>query len=361
MDLVFKDSNFRNITNPIDDYKSFTWRESWYSAGDFQLHLHPYRFAQVRDAEYLYNQDTDECAIVTNVNYTNEANGKKLQVSGVALESKLNQRTIDIEVVLNGNIEDIVYDIVTQFAMTGDRAIPKLTLAPKKGFSEVYEGTAAEGTQLGTFLYDALKPFEMSYKITYINDTSGGDDILVFSVEKGLDRTQSQDINTWAIFTTNFENLKNVSYTKIKTDRKNYVYAVGEYDESRIVEIVDNTNGGERFELYINPTISDEDGDISTLEEYRAVLKQKAVEALEKYNIIENVRGDIDPTGSLKYGVNYNLGDWCDIVVPEINFTWSAQLTGVDHVYESAGYRIVPQFGERTLNTREIIQRELEK
>ena len=356
MDLIFLDADFNIIAAPADDYTSFTWGEKWYTTGSFTLYLPSYRFNLLRYAKYIYNQDKDECAKVTSITYT-ESDKFELVVVGVMLESILHKRVIDTEVTLNSTVENAVYSLVTQFALTGDRMMPLLELAPLSGFTEPYDGTVTAGTFLDTCLYDLLKPHGMTYRIKY----DFYNNQLIFSVVKGLDRSQEQEGNNRAIFSTDFENLGNISYNNSDEDYRNFAYVTGTWDENPVMITIDQTDGGERHEMYINPGISPRDDDITTLEQYEAALRQRGIEALAEHPFIENVSGDVDVHGSLVYGIDYNIGDMCDVVVTKLGMTWSAQITEVDHVYESSGYRIIPRFGEDKLNIRRFIERELKK
>jgi len=348
MDLIFLDADFNIIAAPADDYTSFTWGEKWYTTGSFTLYLPSYRFNLLRYAKYIYNQDKDECAKITSITYT-ESDKSELVVGGVMLESILHKRVIDTEITLNSTVENAAYSLVTQFALTGDRIIPLLELAPLSGFTEPYDGTVTAGTFLDTCLYDLLKPHGMTYRIKY----DFYNNKLIFSVVKGLDRSQDQEDNNRAIFSTDFENLGNISYSNSDEDFKNFAYVTGTINGVEVTETVDQTDGGDRFEIYLKPSFSSDENVT------RAVLKQRGAEMLAEYPFIENVSGDVDVHGSLVYGIDYNIGDMCDVVVAKLGMTWSAQITEVDHVYESSGYRIIPRFGEDKLNIRRFIEREM--
>jgi len=334
LELLFLDENLEVISAPVDDFVSFTWAERWYESGNFQLYLPSYRFGAVRYARYIYNQDKDECAKITSRNYDESTAKDNLVVGGRMLGHLLNQRVINTEKIINDTLENAVYSLMTQFALTGDRLIPELELAPQRGYDDLYNGTIKAGTQLDKALYDMLKPYGMTYRIRYdfYNKT------LIFSVEKGLDRTQEQEENTWAIFSDNFENLINTSYNDSVDDYRNFAYVA---DGNNVIT-VDLTGGGERYELYIS-----------------GKTYQDGVEALAQYPYIETARGDIDTQGNLAYGVDYSIGDKCDIVMTKLNLVMSSQITAVDHVCETAGIRVIPQFGEEKLNIRAYIEREL--
>ena len=360
MDLILLDDNFDNLPYIINNYESYILSNKWFETGGFDLTMPTVNsFEMFDEARYIYNQDNDDCAIITKK--TSEGvNG--IIINGKSLEHLMSWRVINEEISLDDTVENAVRDVVTRFAIAGNRAITRLELAPLTGYTEHYTGVTETGKTLESWLYDTLKPYEMSYRIkyNYVNNT------LTFSVVKGLDRTQDQMTNTPATFSTDLKNITDILYENDDSNLKNFAYINGEYNNNTVTEIIDNTSGGERREIYLKPSISSDESDISTLDKYKAVLRQKGIEALTEYKIIESASctmlnkmmdDEDDENDTLEYGVDYNIGDICDLIIPELGLMWSVMITAVDIVYDRNGTNIYPKFGEDDLTDIQYIER----
>lgn len=76
---------------------------------------------------------------------------------------------------------------------------------------------------------------------------------------------------------------------------------------------------------------------------------------------MENVGAEIDTVSGLQYGVNYGLGDICDVALNSVGLTWKARITEVEFIYEAGALQITPRFGDDFMTLREIIKREVNR
>ena len=340
-------SRFEAVSFPIRNFTSFIWEERYYGSGGIEIQLPPRYMGAVQAAQYIYNVDTDRMGIVTSVELSSDADGvMTLGVKGEQLKSLLASRIIEREAQYNGNVETTIYDIVTQYALTGARAIPLLELSPPRGYPQtITAGTIKAGTPLSEAINTILKTLEMAYDIIY--DWNGGK--LKFSVYKGLDRTTEQTENNAAIFSTSFRNIKNLNYLKSTRDYKNT--ALVQCDNG--IHTLDNSAGSPRREVYVTAP-----GEtlINTPQ-----AEQLAAETLEKWKTIENISAETIPNESMRYGVNYNLGDLCEITAnfKDYNAVWRQRITAVTTSYEYGDVKIIPEFGEPPLDFRQYLTREM--
>ncbi len=356
--VVFLTEDFEPASAPVDDFTSLIWANKYYQNGSFKLTLPIARYKYIKGASYVYNPDNGGCAIFSRLNLMSE-NGT-VTPGGFLLEALLDRRTITVETKLTGDLETEIRALVTATAITSPRTIAHLALATAIGYTDTVDTSIEVGTRLSDALYAILKPYGMSYRITL--DYATG--TLLFSVVKGLNRTQSQSINSRAVFSTDFENLQGIEYLHNDDDYSNFAYVTGSNSILGDVTIeVDQSDGSERRETFINANVSSKKADNTdmSLAEYQALLATIGAEALADNKAIDNVSGDIDTAGSLKYHTNYNLGDLCDVVATEQNLAWTAQITGVDEVYEKGGKRIVPIFGDAATDIVGLIKREAKK
>ena len=223
MNLLFLDIAFTVISPPVDDYRSCVFTPCYYTAGTFSAVLGCDKYIYVKNAAYIYNDETGETGIIESVEYTDS-----LAVSGRFLEALFDNRVINNKLNLSGSIDDVVRTLVTRYALTAPRTIFGLSLGETTGFTNNIEVQPEPGETLSGAIRSILTPAEISYAcdFDYLNNS------IKFRLYKGLDRTQAQTENTWAVFSTDYENLIGSAYKKNRNDYRKYAYVVAEDDET---------------------------------------------------------------------------------------------------------------------------------
>lgn len=342
MELLFLDENFQLASHPIDRYYSLQWFENYYDAGGFELHLASDFFPAVLRSEYVYNNEADEAMLIDDVQASDD--GKQtLKLSGKSLDTLLKHRVMDEVDSFTGTVEDIARQAVQKYAIASDRSVSLLRLGTRKGYTDTAVATNERGAELYEWLRELLKPYEMSFRIHYNFE----DNALDFEVYRGLDRTQEQTANTWAIFSTSFENLSQFSYARNRSDYRNYAIVMTDDGTKRVT--VDKTGGAPRRELFVSA-----DDELDT-----AAMTQLGESALAEYAMIETVSGEVQGGANMIYGENYALGDLCNIEDTHLGVSAAARLTQMTTVVEKGVTRRVPSFGEQYLSLRQYVAREV--
>lgn len=342
MELLLLNEKFELLSHPIDRYYSLIWRERYYDEGDFELHLAADYLETVLRSEYLYNNERDEAMVIEGVEAQDD--GKRtIKITGRSLESLFRDRVMDAEGSSSGKVEEISRSAVQTYAMTGSRAIPLLKLGALGGFTETAAASNKRGAELYEWQRELLRPYEMSFRLHYDYEANSLD----YTVYRGLDRTQEQTANTWAIFSTSYENLAQFAYSRSKTDYRNYAIVISS-DGTKRVE-VDKTGGAKRRELYV-----DTDDGLDT-----AAMTQLGEQALTEYAMVETVSGEVQNGANMVYGVDFDLGDLCHIEDAHLGISATARLTEMTTVVENGVTRRIPAFGEQYLTLRQYVAREV--
>lgn len=342
MELLLLNEKFELLSHPIDRYYSLIWRERYYDEGDFELHLAADYLETVLRSEYLYNNERDEAMVIEGVEAQDD--GKRtIKITGRSLESLFRDRVMDAEGSSSGKVEEISRSAVQTYAMTGSRAIPLLKLGALGGFTETAAASNKRGAELYEWQRELLRPYEMSFRLHYDYEANSLD----YTVYRGLDRTQEQTANTWAIFSTSYENLAQFAYSRSKTDYRNFAIVISS-DGTKRVE-VDKTGGAKRRELYV-----DTDDGLDT-----AAMTQLGEQALTEYAMVETVSGEVQNGANMVYGVDFDLGDLCHIEDAHLGISATARLTEMTTVVENGVARRIPAFGEQYLNLRQYVAREV--
>ena len=360
MELILLDQGFE-ISGIIEKFTSFQWIRRYYDVGTFELHTSTEYFPYVERSRYLYHSGADESAVIESVFFSRDQTSRtNLVLKGRFLESLLSDRVIQSTETLSGNLEDSLRALVKTCAMTGARAIPLLSLGEKAGFAETIS-LQATGDNLMQRLYTILQSYEMSFRVEYRYQENQ----MLFSLWKGLNRTQEQQENGMAIFSDSFENILETSYSRNTADYKNFAYVAGAGEgNKRILEEVDQVLPGElRRELYVDARDlrpEREDGTSIPEEEYRRILRRRGLEKLAEFRAVEAIDGKADTHANLIYRTDFDLGDLCDYANPGIGLSVRKRLTEVREIYEGGTMRLDTVFGEDYVtNIKRIVQREV--
>lgn len=364
MELLLLDKEFQ-ICGIVDDFSSLVWNRKYYECGNFCLQTSINNLEQFKNAKYVYSKEFLETAILETFNYIETEQGLVINRTGRFLERILADRVIDnTQYFTNMITEDIVRNLVNTFCINaGIRTISNLILGKRKGLGKK-RTIQMTGDNLLDKIYELCKEDELSIKLWYDFNNNK----LVFEVWQGLDRRDTQDTNTWAIFSKNFENILEDEYSSDETKYCNFAYVAGEIDDDtgtnedgttkttkkRIITTVDRVKEGEeRRELYIDARdLQSEktDGEGNSIKipeaEYIQMLKERGIEKLNECKRIETSNFNINPLSNLEYEKDFNLGDKVVYKNDELGFNIEDRIIGVTESYENGEKTIETTFGE---------------
>lgn len=303
--------------------------------------------------------------MIDEVNYSQDENGtREAYAKGNFAEALLADLVIESTVTLNGNIEVVMRNLVERTAISPsdqERIVKHLRLGDVTGIAGTLD-TQATGDNLSEKLYEIGNTQEISHRIRYDYLTND----LAFEVWEGKDRRDRQDINSWAVFSNSFRNIKNVVYNRNSANYKNYAYVAGEGEgaERVIVEVdVRHDRSEKRRELFVDARdLRSEDGRGNKLtdEQYKQMLIQRGKEKLIEYRRVETVNSGIDPNANLIYKKDFDLGDYCTYVNTEINIATEKRITEIMETYEGSSVGIEVTFGtDEVSSIHQLIKREV--
>ena len=362
MQFIIFDENFQTIC-AIRIFNTLLWYRRYYSPGVFELHVPAEYFDLINSGKYLYRNDRTELGVIREVNFMRgEKNEKTAYCKGYFAEHLLNNNVIHPTFNQTGTPEALAYSVIDRYiinpADTG-RKICHIQLGNRQGGGDsiTLQNT---GDNVGERLYDTLKTQEMSQRLVfdYLENT------LTYEVWKGLDRRDTQDVNSWAIFSDRFCNIKNAQYDRDESDCKNvaYVAGEGEGDVRKVVEVdIRQSPDEERRELWVDARDLQQHSDNVnyTDVQYRDLLFQRGLEKLADYAAIEKVDSDVDPNANLIYGMDFDLGDLCTYRYSDVNIECSKRITEIQEVFEGSKRTLSVIFGnDSATDFKKIIRKE---
>jgi len=338
IELILLDDDYNRLKT-VKNFTSLQWTERYYGVGDFDArfdvdaHIHT-----LLRAAYVYRKDTRRLGRVEN--RSADMTAKDAALRGRLIESALDDRVIQTSRDYNAAAEDVCREIVTEFCLTGDRTIPRLTLGEAVGLGEQIRIQRTGKTVLEV-VTEILTEQEMSCRVDY--DIASR--TLAFRVFQGLDRTRGQTVNPWAVFSCARYNVITETYA-YAYDAKNYAYVAGAGEGAeRTVVTVDETDGGNRRELYVDardlqPT------ETMTNDEYESALVNRGKDKLAEYNASETITFEADVNNAPFFA----LGDKCTYYQPDLDVLVEDRITEIYETYENDGLTVAITMGKEQLN-----------
>ncbi len=356
MELYFLDAQFEPIPDvgAVDTFSSVVWAERYFENGSFTLHFSKELLPSVREAVYVRTGVEAEtgrmrCGRITYILTDDEENGGECEMGGYLLESLFDDRLLAGKGCYTGTLTEAVCAAVTDnlrgcgVILGGDQAVLD------EEVSLTYEWDT-----LSDWLYSVLRPFGASYRI----ELSPEDNVPVFRIVRGTDRSSgagSTAAETYhpgqAVFSASFGNIASIRFEQDTSGMKNVLYAEGA-DGTMVT--VDRSGGSPKREMY--KKVSDvKPADFDDAAAYTAALHQRGEEILAKYAGSVCVAAGTETDALPKYGVDYALGDLCDVADDTLGLAFGLRLTAVDDVWENGTRTLYPSFGEEVRQIRKFV------
>lgn len=338
-------------------YTNLQWNRKYHESGTFSIQIPLNQYSP--NIAYIYTKDRPEMGVVEQINYVDQSGYRNVQLSGYFLENELNRRVVYPKGVSNitnapswvnqeGNAESVAIAFFDGFK---DLAVGDVNsyLGISREESKSRGNTAnheRNGEYLGAKIYDILKPSGLSYHVLYdfLNSKK------IFGVWGGLDRTQGQTENNPVTFSTAYGNIKNPNILLDKSRYKNACIVKNEYTESGNMTVyiraafnraTGETDYMDRF-LFVNSGLNK--SDYSTNTAYYAALDGSGLEEVAGHPETINVEFDA-MEGSYTYMDDFDIGDKCNIEIPEMSLSAEARLIGCYEVIKSGKWSLTLEFG----------------
>lgn len=363
MRLIVLDENFETLGS-IPLFRTLIWARRYEKLGCFELYTSKDYFPLLNSGRYLYRNDADELGVIDEVNFSQDANGaREAYAKGNFAEKLLEERVIAGTVSIKGNVEIGMRTLVDVSAINPtdtDRIVPHLRLGEVTGITDEVT-LQTTGANLSEKLYDIGNSCGISHRVKYDFLTND----LAFEVWQGLDRRDTQEENSWAIFSNSFYNIKNVVYNRNSSAYKNFAYVAGagEGAERIIIEVDLREPGEARKEIWVDARdlqLQDADGNAIDEETYRMQLDQRGREKLAEYRKVETINSEVDSGANLVYKKDFDLGDYSTYVNTDINIATDKRITETMETYEGGAMELAVTFGTEEVSTvKQLIKREV--
>lgn len=349
MVLTVLDTNFNTIA-VLDGYKSLIWSDPFANYGDFELYVPVNRtyFDQLQEDYYILNKDSEHVMIIESIETDSDLElGSYIRITGRSLESILDRRIIWGLRYAKGNMQDFIQAILNENIINpsiADRKIPNFVFqrSDDSRITGLTIDTQYTGDNILDVITELCEEAEIGFKIILNNQNQ-----FVFSLYAGIDRSYSQDVNPYVVFSPKFENLINSNYYKSKENLKNVTLIGGEGEANeRVYTTYGSGSGLQRRELFSDARdlqSKDENGNDIPRSQYIANLQRRGQNNLLDYTEIEAFEGEVEATQMFVYKEDFFIGDIVQIA-NEYGKEGRTRITELTISDDETGLAIYPTF-----------------
>lgn len=352
MNVVVLNDNFESIF-VIDSFKSLIWTDRYNIYGDFELYL-PTDISILKILKhdyYLWIKESERMMIIDDIYIESDIeDGSHITVKGKSLEYILSRRVIcGMTSFQSQLLSKVIQDIITKNFISP-------TDTKRKISNFIYKPTdIATEKVTSQFFYENV--YDIVSKLCIDNNIGfkillNSDNKFEFSLYKGEDRSFSQIVNPFVIFSPNYENILNTNYLTSISDLKTVAYVGGEGDNSSRIVVESSPyeenlkKGLYRRETFVNGgSISkkNEDGSPISNSDYQTLLKDHGTVELDNHKIKTAFEGEIDTSRSFIYGRDFFIGDIVQLT-NEYGHEGKARISEVIISQNEEGFSIHPTF-----------------
>lgn len=358
--LIILNKNFEQVSF-IDDFESFYVNRKLYDFDTCTLHTLSRYNLGFELGGYIYINNSNKLYEITEIKLDEN---EKIVISGKELLFKLSKKVIDTQQTYKEKpVQEILKDLVTKICINNSNEKRNISNLSIRTLIENTETISKQitGKPLTEVIFDFAKTYNLFCEINYEYETNN----LYVDFYTGLDRTYSQDINNYAVFSEEYENISNLNYTINSDDYVNYLFIAGEGEgTNRTFITLDLSKEGEELkELYIDAKDlqkTDENNNNISDAEYKEILKTRGQEKAEENKIIYDISTTIATDGNLKYKIDYDLGDLCVLQLNK-DYYINIRLSEINEIYENGYLKIEISLGNLKPTLKEFIKREVNK
>lgn len=318
------------LAGVIDNYTSLLWTRKYFAPGSFELVVPMSEFHRTILAlgNIVCHDSAAEAGVIESVTYDESPTSNTIKASGRFLSSYMDRRLVQGVYSFSGLTETAMRTLVNNAT-----AIPLLQQGTTQGFADTvdfqvtYKNLLETEEKLG-------RGAGIGFRFTpdFTNKT------LTFDLYKGTDHSVNQTANARVIFSEEYDNINDSTYSV-----NDQLYKSVAYVQGTSVEVVGSASGLARREVYVDAT--DIDDTQMTAEEYTAALQERGNIALDEAYIAESFESETVPDGNFAYRTDFDLGDIVTVRKEDWGISVDLRITEIQEIYENGEIRISPTFG----------------
>jgi len=336
----------------LEEITSLLWTRRYWAVGEFKLLL-PYteHHAQiVKNGRLIGKRGDKELGEIRYISIRRNAWGmEEIEAQGKFLTNWLDKRMVWSRFMAEDNTQNILHTLVNQNAINpgkSDRIIPNLYSAgnePPTG-AGVISFAAEQYKSLLKTCEDAARAAMLGFRI----ETDIRAKRHYFLVYKGIDHAAGQTENMPCVFSPEFDNVLEQSFTQSVENVRTFAIVGGFAPRDAPCQMAEAGGGAglDRSEIYVDGSDVDrQTWDVPPGTTYEDLLARRGQIELEKYAESLNFTSKIDLNVTPRYKIDFDVGDRVTCVNRRWGVSINSRVTEVIETYQQGKVELNVTFG----------------
>nr|DAT88706.1 MAG TPA: hypothetical protein [Caudoviricetes sp.] len=346
MELYIYNSG-RELTGIVESFEYLRWTRRYSQCGSFELRAiaTPENTTLLQEGNFIWKNDDEEAGIIEHLEMV-QAEQEIMTASGRFATSFLSRRIVWQTEVLSGDLSACVEQLLnnnlispTDTARQIDGIVfssPNLNVPVSTQIS--YRGLMDVITEL-------CGASEIGIKTVFTPATH----LFTVTLYKGAD--------SQAVFSKEYENLTEQSYTESATDYANTALIGGEGEgEGRTFAAITSGSGETRREIFVDAKDL-QAADFGT--GYTDALIFRGQSKLSEQGILYSFDTSVNSHGNLTYKTDFDIGQTVKVISKAWGVSMTTRITEIEETYDADGLSISVVFGKAELTIAQKIRSDM--
>lgn len=336
MELYIYNSD-RELTGIVESFEYLRWTRRYSQCGSFELRAiaTPENTTLLQEGNFIWKNDDEEAGIIEHLEMV-QAEQEIITASGRFATSFLSRRIVWQTEVLSGDLSACVEQLLNNNLISPTdtaRQIDGIVFsAPNLG---VPVSTQISYRGLMDVITELCGASEIGIKTVFTPATH----LFTVTLYKGID--------SQAVFSKEYENLTEQSYTESAADYANTALIGGEGEgESRTFVAITSGSGETRREIFVDAKDL-QAADFGT--GYTDALIFRGQSKLSEQGIRYSFDTSVNPHGNLTYKTDFDLGQTVKVISKAWGVFMTTRITEIEETYDADGLSISVVFGKAEL------------
>lgn len=346
MELYIYNSN-RELTGIVESFEYLRWTRRYSQCGSFELRAiaTPENTTLLQEGNFIWKNDDEEAGIIEHLEMV-QAEQEIITASGRFATSFLSRRIVWQTEVLSGDLSACVEQLLNNNLISPTDAARQIDgivfSAPNLGVSV---STQISYRGLMDVITELCGASEIGIKTVFTPATH----LFTVTLYKGTD--------SQAVFSKEYENLTEQSYTESAADYANTALIGGEGEgESRTFVAITSGSGETRREIFVDAKDL-QAADFGT--GYTDALIFRGQSKLSEQGIRYSFDTSVNPHGNLTYKTDFDLGQTVKVISKAWGVSMTTRITEIEETYDADGLSISVVFGKAELTIAQKIRSDM--
>lgn len=346
MELYIYNSN-RELTGIVESFEYLRWTRRYSQCGSFELKAiaTPENTALLQEGNLIWKNDDEEAGIIEHLEMA-QAEKEIITASGRFSTSFLSRRIVWQTEKLSGDLSDCVEQLINHNLISPSDTARKI--------DDIAFSSPNLGVPVST---------QISYRnlMDTVTELCGASDIGIKTVFTPAARIFTvalyKGADSQAVFSKEYENLTEQSYTESAADYANTALIGGEGEgESRTFVAITSGSGESRREIFVDAKDLQE-ADFGT--GYTDALIFRGQSKLSEQGIRYSFDTSVNPHGNLTYKIDFDLGQTVQVISKAWGVSMTTRITEIEETYDADGQNISVVFGKADLTIAQKIRSDM--